>query len=220
MRSAYSDTDPEFYRQRIAMVLDQIASRGIRDQRVLAAMRAVPRHLFVDRSQQDEAYADGPLPIGRDQTISQPYIVASMSEKLALRSTDRVLEIGTGCGYQTAVLSELAGEVYSIERIAPLYERAQRTLHDLGVANVTLRFADGYDGWPEKAPFDAVIVTAAAEHIPDALVDQLAIGGRMILPLVVDRGQQLILLRRTERSLERTDLYGVRFVPLVRESEE
>lgn len=217
MKRTNSDLDTEFYARRLAMVLDQIAARGIKDQRVLAAMRTVPRHLFVDASQADEAYADGPLPIGFDQTISQPYIVGSMTEKLSLRSSDRVLEVGTGCGYQTAVLAEIAGEVYTIERVAGLQARAAQTLTGLGYDSVRFRVGDGSLGWSEAAPFDAIMVTAAAEHIPDALVDQLAPSGRMILPLVVARGQQLILLRRTPRGLERTDLYGVRFVPLIRD---
>lgn len=219
MRRSYSDTDTDFYRQRVAMVLDQIASRGIRDQRVLAAMRIVPRHLFVSETQQEAAYQDGPLPIGFDQTISQPYIVASMTESLTLRSTDRVLEIGTGCGYQTAVLAEVVDRVYSLERLMHLSEQARATLNGLEYTNIHFRVGDGYDGWPDAAPFNAIMVTAAASHIPDALVDQLAIGGRMVLPLVVPRGQQLVLLKRTDRGLDRTDLYGVRFVPLVRNDE-
>jgi protein-L-isoaspartate(D-aspartate) O-methyltransferase len=217
MKRNYSDIDTEYYRKRLAMVLDQIASRGIKDQRVLAAMRTVPRHRFVEPSQADEAYTDGPLPIGYGQTISQPYIVASMTERLALRSTDRVLEIGTGSGYQTAVLAELAGAVFSIERIAGLQQQAAGTLHEIGYDTLHLKVGDGSLGWPEAAPFDAIMVTAAAEHIPDALVEQLAVGGRLILPLVLERGQQLILLRRTEQGLERSDLYGVRFVPLVKD---
>lgn len=198
------------------MVEDQILPRGIRDPAVLAAMRRVPRHQFVPDSESRFAYADGPLPIGYGQTISQPSLVAFMTEALGLRGQEKVLEIGTGSGYQAAVLAEIVPRVFSIEIVEPLAAQAAQTLAQLGYRNVTVRVGDGYRGWPEEAPFDAIIVTAAPDHVPQPLLDQLAIGGRLILP-VGDFLQRLVLYRRTHDGYERSDLLFVRFVPLRRD---
>ncbi|KAF0216014.1 MAG: protein-L-isoaspartate(D-aspartate) [Geobacteraceae bacterium] len=174
--------DP-YLAKRQAMVKHDIKGRGIRDKRVLEVMGNVPRHLFVDASQRDEAYADHPLPIGEGQTISQPYVVALMTEALKVKPTDRVLEIGTGSGYQAAVLAGLVKEVYSIEIRKPLADMAAGRLPELGYKNVRVKYADGYFGWEEHAPFDAVIITAAVNHIPPPLIKQLKEGGRLMLPL-------------------------------------
>jgi protein-L-isoaspartate(D-aspartate) O-methyltransferase len=199
------------------MVVQQIAARGIKDPRVLAAMREVPRHEFVPESVRSDAYLDHPLPIGYRQTISQPYIVALMTEKLELSGDERVLEIGTGSGYQAAILSRLVESVFSIEIVGILAQRAAKDLARLGFDNVEVRAGDGYRGWPEHAPFDAIIVTAAPDHIPQPLVDQLVVGGRMILP-VGDRNQQLVVLRRTPSGVEREQVIHVRFVPMTGEA--
>lgn len=204
--------------ERARMVERQIATRGIADSAVLDAMRAVPRHRFVPEEYRKEAYQDYPLPIGEDQTISQPFIVAFMTEALELSPTDTVLEIGTGSGYQAAVLAEIAAHVYTIEIVEPLAVRAESTLAALGYTNVSVKAGDGYRGWPEHAPFNAIMVTAAPDHIPQPLVDQLAIGGRMILP-VGDEEQNLVVLRRTEEGILREDRIGVRFVPMTGEAE-
>jgi protein-L-isoaspartate(D-aspartate) O-methyltransferase len=198
------------------MVKNQIAKRGVNDTKVLDAMRVVPRHLFVPSSAQAEAYDDRPLAIGEGQTISQPYIVALMTETLNLTSKDKVLEIGTGSGYQAAVLSKLVSEVYTIEILKPLGEQAQRTLSELGYSNVHVRIGDGYQGWPEAAPFDAIIVTAAPEHIPEPLKQQLKIGGRMIIP-VGNFVQDLVLLTKTQDGFTRKNVAPVRFVPMTGE---
>jgi protein-L-isoaspartate(D-aspartate) O-methyltransferase len=199
-----------------SMVDNQIARRGVNDARVLEAMRLVPRHLFVPDSARAEAYDDRPLSIGEGQTISQPYIVALMTETLNLTGKERVLEIGTGSGYQAAVLSKLVADVYTIEILKPLGEQAQRTLADLGYKNVHVRIGDGYKGWPEAAPFDAIIVTAAPEHIPEPLKQQLKIGGRMIIP-VGAFVQDLILLTKTADGFTKKNLAPVRFVPMTGE---
>ena len=201
------------------MVHEQLVGRDIRDPRVLAAMREVPRHEFVPESERGRAYDDHPLPIGHRQTISQPYIVAAMTERLELTGDQRVLEIGTGSGYQTAVLARLAKEVYSIEIIEELAERASADLSRLGYHNVTLRSGDGYRGWPEHAPFDAIIVTAAPDHVPQPLIDQLAVGGRMVVP-VGKWSQELVLLRRTPDGVERKRFMHVRFVPMTGQAQE
>ncbi|GAB4142382.1 MAG: protein-L-isoaspartate(D-aspartate) O-methyltransferase [Planctomycetota bacterium] len=203
--------------EREAMVREQIEARGIRDPEVLAAMRDVPRHEFVPVAMRSRAYADSPLSIGYGQTISQPYIVAFMTEALGLHPGERVLEIGTGSGYQAAVLARLGCEVYSIEIVEPLAERAAETLRALGF-DVHVRAGDGYRGWPEQAPFDAVIVTAAPGHVPEPLVEQLRPGGRMILP-VGEADQELVLIEKTERGTRRRSLMPVRFVPLTGEAE-
>jgi protein-L-isoaspartate(D-aspartate) O-methyltransferase len=200
------------------MVHEQIIARGIRDARVLEALREVPRHRFVPPAMQPSAYEDSALPIGLGQTISQPYVVAFMTEALELKPRDRVLEIGTGSGYQAAVLSLLAREVYSMEIVERLGREAEARLKEMGYANVRVRIGDGYRGWPEEAPFDAIIVTAAPPDVPPALVAQLRPGGRMVVP--VDRYvQDLIRLRRTAKGLERESLLPVRFVPMVPEGE-
>jgi len=202
-------------RAREEMVAAQIEARGVRDARTLAAMRKVPRHLFVPAALAGDAYADHPLPIGHGQTISQPYIVAFMSQALKVQPENKVLEIGTGSGYQAAVLAELARDVYSIEIVEPLGERARATLTALGYRNVHVRIGDGYRGWPEEAPFDRIVVTAAPVEIPAALVEQLAIGGLMAIP-VGDVMQELRILRKTESGLETLETMPVRFVPMVR----
>jgi len=208
-----------FSADRERMLREQIAARGIEDPRVLAALARVPRHELVPPEQREHAYEDRPLPIGFEQTISQPYVVAYMTEQLRLRGDERVLEIGTGSGYQAAVLSLLAREVWSIEIVEPLAERARADLARLGFANVHVRAGDGYRGWPEQAPFDAIIVTAAPGHVPQALVDQLAVGGRMVLP-VGRYDQELLLVERDEHGVRRETLIGVRFVPMRGEAEK
>jgi len=206
--------------EREAMVRDQVAARGVRDERVLAALRRVPRHELVPEAYRAEAYSDGPLPIGEGQTISQPYIVAFMTEQLRLQPEDRVLEVGTGSGYQAAVLAELAAEVYTIEIVPSLAERAAVDLKRLGYDAVHVREGDGYRGWPEHAPFDAVIVTAAPDHVPQPLVDQLAPGGRMILPVGDDYQHLLLITRDMKGKLRERQLIPVRFVPMTGEAEE
>ena len=195
------------------MVDQQIAGRDIKDARVLDAMRRVPRHEFVPEPLRGSAYEDSPLPIGHDQTISQPYIVAYMTEALELAASHRVLEIGTGSGYQAAVLGELVNEVYTIEIVAPLAERARHTLAALGYKNVHVRTGNGYLGWPEHAPFDRVMVTAAPDAVPPALVEQLKIGGLMAIPVGVGN-QELRILRRTDGGMEVLRTLPVRFVPM------
>lgn len=197
------------------------AGRDIRDKRVLEAMGKVPRHAFVPENLRTEAYRDSALPIGHGQTISQPYVVAFMTEKLEPKASDRVLEVGTGSGYQAAILAELVAEVYSIEIVEPLGQRAKRTLETLGYENVHVRIGDGYQGWPEQAPFDAVIVTCAPENIPQPLVDQLREGGRMIIPVGPTRGtQHLYLLRKRAGKVEQESVLPVRFVPMTGEAEK
>lgn len=199
---------------RMDMVDEQLRARGIRDARVLDAMARVPRHAFVPEADREEAYGDHPLPIGHGQTISQPYIVAFMSEALQLESTHRVLEIGTGSGYQAAILGELAGEVYTIEIIDELASRAEKTLRDAGYLNVTVRAGNGYLGWPEHAPFDRIMVTAAPDQVPPALVDQLKVAGLMAIPVGQSGFQELRILKRTESGLETLATLPVRFVPM------
>jgi len=209
---------PDREAERLAMVTEQIAARGVRDPRVLAAMRRVPRHRLVPEDVRPAAYSDGALPIGHRQTISQPYVVAVMTEALALEGDEKVLEVGTGSGYQAAVLGELAREVHTIEIVEPLGLRARDDLAELGYDNVHVRVGDGYRGWPEEAPFDAIVLTAAPDHVPQPLLDQLAPGGRLVLP-VGEGSQELILIRRTEDGFEREQLLPVRFVPMTGEAE-
>ena len=199
------------------MVETQLVARGLTDSATLAAMRAVPRHRFVPLAYRPGAYSDHPLPIGDGQTISQPFIVGAMTEALILKQDDRVLEIGTGSGYQAAILAEIVREVYTIEIIESLGRRAESTLSDLGYTNIRVRIGDGYQGWPEHAPFDAIIVTAAPDHVPQPLVDQLAVGGRMVLPLGDDH-QTLVLLTKSDDGIIREDRFGVRFVPMTGEA--
>ena len=202
------------------MVEEQLVGwgRGITNERVLAVMGKVLRHEFVPDAMRDEAYADGPLPIGHGQTISQPFIVAFMSEQLDPQPTERLLEIGTGSGYQAAVLAELVKEVYTIEIVEPLGRRAAADLQRLHYTNVHVRIGDGYQGWPEQAPFDAIIVTCAPEHVPQPLVDQLKDGGRMIIPVGKSGVQDLVLLHKQAGKLERHAVLPVRFVPMTGEA--
>jgi len=202
--------------RRMRMVDEQLVRRGIQDAAVLAAMRSVERHHFVPEQYLAQAYDDGPLPIGEGQTISQPYVVASMTEHLELNPDSKVLEIGTGCGYQTAVLAEITNNVYSIEVIPELLERARKLLHQLGYDRVKTMLGDGTLGWPEEAPFDAIVVTAAAPKIPDHLIDQLVEGGRLVIPLEVGSfgRQDLVKILKTKEGLEKQTLYEVRFVPM------
>lgn len=201
------------------MVETQIRRRGVKDRRVLEVMERVPRHLFVPEAVRDQAYQDNALPIGHGQTISQPFVVAAMSEQMRLAGGERVLEIGTGSGYQAAVLGELASEVYTIEIVPELAARARRTLKALGRANVFVREGDGWAGWPEKAPFDAIMVTAAPEQVPPALVEQLKSGGRMVIPLGPAGDQELVVLTKTSSGLKEEKVFPVRFVPFVRPEE-
>ena len=211
-----SRTEAQWATARARMVREQLAGPGrdIRDPAVLRAMGKVPRHRFVPREIMAAAYGDGPLPIGYGQTISQPYVVAFMTEQLELTPGDRVLEIGTGSGYQAAVLAELAAEVYTIEIIAPLAARARATLADLGYTNIRVRPGDGYLGWSEAAPFDAIIATCAPERIPPPLVDQLKDGGRMMIPVGPSDAQNLVLLRKQGGRIKRQAVLPVRFVPM------
>jgi protein-L-isoaspartate(D-aspartate) O-methyltransferase len=204
--------------RRTRMIETQLRARGISDARVLEAMRTVPRHLFVPEELRTRAYDDNPLPIGHDQTISQPYIVGYMSEALQLQPTDRVLEIGTGSGYQAAILGELAAEVYTIELVPELAERSRHVLADAGYRNVHVRHGNGYLGWPEAAPFQKIIVTAAPETIPQTLIDQLAVGGTMVVPVggVYD-DQVMTILRKTDQGVVKRETLPVRFVPMRRE---
>lgn len=196
------------------MVREQIAARDIRDMRLLDALRDIPRHLFVPPEYERRAYSDGPLPIGEGQTISQPYIVALMTQLLQLKGTETVLEVGTGSGYQAAVLGCLAKKVYSIERFPTLAERARKALVECGIANVQVLIGDGSGGLPERAPFDAILLTAAAPHIPEVLVAQLAEPGRLVAPVGGEHGQMLQLVEKKQQRVIRRTLVPVAFVPL------
>ena len=198
------------------MVEEQVIARGIADQRVIDAMLKVPRHKFVEQALEGKAYQDAPLPIGEKQTISQPYMVAVMSEALALDGSETVLEIGTGSGYQAAVLALLADRVFSLERIPSLARRARKVLDECGFGKVNIRLADGTQGWQEMAPFDAILVTAGAPEVPQHYLDQLAVGGRLIIP-VGDRESQLLLrvTRTGEKEYLEEKMLGCRFVPLI-----
>ena len=213
-------TVADFAARRQQMVERQLKSRGIKDDRVLAAMAKVPREEFVPADERGDAYQDGPLPIGYDQTISQPYIVAFMTEQLRLRPSDRLLEIGSGSGYQAAVLAELVTDVYTIEIVEPLAKTAEATLQRLGYKNVHLRVGDGYQGWPEEAPFDAIIVTCAPDKVPSPLVDQLKDDGRMVIPVGERFAQHLYLLEKKNGQLKESATLPVRFVPMVRETQK
>ena len=207
----------KYDRLRHDMVEKQIEARGISDPAVLIAMRRVPRHLFVSEALMDQAYSDFPLPIGEQQTISQPFIVAEMTQALGLAAGDRVLEIGTGSGYQAAVLAQIAYRVYTIERIHSLYVKTRKLFDQLGYHNIVTRYSDGTSGWKDESPFDAIIVTAGAPEIPAVLVNQLAIGGRMVIPVGDQHAQDLIKLVRDEKGIHKTNLGGCRFVKLVGE---
>ena len=207
-----------YVKQRTRMVDSQIRSRGIGDQRVLKVMETIPRHLFVDEALRDQAYNDNPLPIDERQTISQPYIVALMTEALNIKGNEKVLELGTGSGYQTAILAELAERVFSIERIASLASGARKILDSLNYYNVAIRVGDGTYGWKEESPFDAIIVTAGAPDIPKTLVEQLVVGGRLVIPIGGRHSQALIKLTRLSEDIndvKKEDLGGCRFVDLI-----
>jgi protein-L-isoaspartate(D-aspartate) O-methyltransferase len=211
-------TANDFATQRQRMVEQQLKPRGIKDERVLAAMAKVPREEFVSADARADAYEDGPLPIGYDQTISQPYIVAFMTEQLRPKPSDRVLEIGSGSGYQAAILGELVAAVYTIEIVEPLGKSAEATLQRLGYKNVHFRVGDGYKGWPENAPFEAIIVTCAPDKVPQPLVDQLKDGGRMVIPVGERFAQQLYLLEKKNGQLKQSATLPVRFVPMTSEA--
>jgi protein-L-isoaspartate(D-aspartate) O-methyltransferase len=204
-----------FAKARQRMVDEQIASRGIRDLRVLNAMCKVPRHLFVEEALHGQAYNDYPLPIGEKQTISQPYMVALMTEALELKGDERVLEIGTGSGYQAAILAELAEWVYSIERIRSLANKARKLLDELNCYNVEIRVSDGTQGWKEKAPYQAITVTAGAPEVPQPLLDQLIPGGRLVVPVGDAFSQTLVRVIRTKGGFKREDMGGCHFVKLI-----
>lgn len=206
---------PDFALARKRMVREQLLARGIKDKRVLDAMMKIPRHLFVEEGLWHQAYGDFPLPIGEGQTISQPYIVALMTEALQLKGGEKVLEIGTGSGYQAAVLAELTKQVFSIERIGPIASNARKILDELGYANVLIRVSDGTYGWPEEGPFDGIIVTAGAPDLPHALMQQLKVGGRFVIPVGNEHTQTLFKVVRKEKGYKKVDLGGVRFVRLI-----
>jgi len=208
---------PDYEQLRLAMVNEQIVRRGIKDAATLKAMRTVPRHLFVPERMQSRAYNDGPMPIGFGQTISQPYIVAFMTQSSQLSKNLKVLEIGTGSGYQAAVLSEIVDSVFTIEIVEELGRQAEDRLSNLGYENVYVKRGDGYKGWPEVAPFDVIIVTAAPEEIPQPLIDQLKEGGRMVIPVGEENNsQKLMLITKNGDQLEKEFLLSVRFVPFTR----
>lgn len=201
--------------QRRKMVEEQLGGRGIKDLRLLEAMSRVPRHLFTLNSLRHRAYGDTPLPIGENQTISQPYIVAAMTEALALKGHERVLEIGTGSGYQTAVAAELVAQVFTIERINALSRKAQQILERLGYANIVFKMFDGTYGWPDQAPFDAIMVTASAKEIPEALIKQLGEGGKLVAPAGDADKQKLLVLTKNGDRVSRKEIGDCKFVPLV-----
>jgi len=216
MSQTYNDA--WFEDKRTEMVRDQIRMRGIKDEKVLAAMQRVERHQFVTWEYRAEAYEDYPLPIGDGQTISQPYIVAFMTEALKLNHSDKVLEIGTGSGYQAAVLAEIIDSVFTIEIFQSLALSAMNVLKEQGYLNVFVRIGDGYQGWAEHAPFDGIIVTCAPNHIPEKLQEQLAEGGRMIIPVGGTYTQELILLEKKNGKLQKKNVLPVRFVPMIDEN--
>jgi protein-L-isoaspartate(D-aspartate) O-methyltransferase len=207
----------KYTRQREEMVWHQIEKRGIKDPQVLAAFRKVPRHLFVSEALRDQAYGDYPLPIGEQQTISQPYIVAEMTQALALHKDDRVLEIGTGSGYQAAILAEIVYRVFTIERIRSLYIQARNLLDKLHYHNIVMRCSDGTAGWKDESPFDAIIVTAGAPNVPEKLLNQLAEGGRMVVPVGNQHSQDLIKVVKDKTGTHQSNLGGCRFVKLIGE---
>jgi protein-L-isoaspartate(D-aspartate) O-methyltransferase len=209
--------DVKYARRREEMVRRQIEARNITAPAVLAAMRAVPRHLFVSEALRHKAYEDYPLPIGEQQTISQPYIVAEMTQALDLTPGDRVLEIGTGSGYQAAILAEIAYRVYTIERLHPLYMQTRRLFDKLQYHNIVTRYTDGTKGWREQSPFDAIIVTAGAPQAPQTLIEQLAEGGRMVIPVGDQYAQELIKLIKDKKGVRQNSLGGCRFVKLIGE---
>jgi len=199
------------------MVRTQLEARGINDLQVVSAFRKVPRHLFVSEALHDQAYGDFPLPIGEQQTISQPYIVAEMTQALELTREDRVLEIGTGSGYQAAILAEIVFRVYTIERIRSLYMRARKLFDQLHYHNILMKYSDGTLGWPDEGPFDAILVAAGSPEVPVLLVNQLKVGGRMVIPVGNRYSQELVKISREENEIRKTSLGGCRFVKLVGE---
>ena len=209
------ESNSEFAAERKKMVEEQLKPRGIKDERVLSAMGKVPREEFVAENLRSKSYSDSALPIGHDQTISQPFIVAFMTEQLRLQPTDRVLEVGSGSGYQTAILSELVKDVYTIEIVEPLAKDASARLTRLGYSNAHVKVGDGYQGWPDVAPFDAIIVTCAPDKVPPPLTQQLKDNGRMIIPVGTGMDQQLFLLEKKNGELAQTAILPVRFVPMV-----
>jgi protein-L-isoaspartate(D-aspartate) O-methyltransferase len=210
-------TSVKYKRLRDEMVQNQIESRGINDSRVLDAFRKVPRHLFVSEALMDQAYGDFPLPIGEQQTISQPFIVAEMTQALELHKDDRALEIGTGSGYQAAILAEIVFRVYTMERIYPLYVKARKLFDKLQYHNIVTKYSDGTTGWSDESPFDAIIVTAGAPDIPETLIKQLATGGRMVIPVGNQFSQDLIKVYKDNSGIHTSSLGGCRFVKLVGE---
>jgi protein-L-isoaspartate(D-aspartate) O-methyltransferase len=211
------DNSIKYERQRQDMVKRQIEARGVTDPKVLAAMYKVPRHLFVSDALRDQAYGDFPLPIGEQQTISQPYIVAEMTQALQPEKDDRILEIGTGSGYQAAILAEIVFRVYTIEKIYPLYTKSRKLFDKLHYHNIVTKYSDGTSGWEDESPFDGIIVTAGSPGIPKPLVSQLAVGGRMVIPVGDLYSQELIKLYKDEHGIRKTNLGGCRFVKLVGE---
>jgi len=197
------------------MVEEQIISRGIKDAKLIAAMKKIPRHLFVEEALQSQAYSDHPLPIGEKQTISQPYMVALMTEAMLLTGKEKVLEIGTGSGYQTAILAELSEKVFSVERIRSLAIGARKLLYELGYFNVEIKIFDGTFGWMQESPFDAIMVTAGSPNIPQPLIDQLSMGGRLVIPVGDALVQDLFRVTKTEEGVKKEDLGGCRFVKLI-----
>jgi protein-L-isoaspartate(D-aspartate) O-methyltransferase len=205
----------DFPKARVKMVEEQIISRGIKNAKLISAMKKIPRHLFVEEALQSQAYSDHPLPIGEKQTISQPYMVALMTEAMLLTGKEKVLEIGTGSGYQTAILAELSEKVFSIERIRSLAIRARKLLYELGYFNVEIKIFDGTFGWMEEGPFDAILVTAGSPDIPQPLIDQLEIGGRLVIPVGDAFVQDLFRVIKNEEGVKKEDLGGCRFVKLI-----
>jgi protein-L-isoaspartate(D-aspartate) O-methyltransferase len=205
----------DFSKARLKMVEEQIVSRGIKDVKLIAVMKKIPRHLFVEEALQNQAYSDHPLPIGEKQTISQPYMVALMTEALLLTGKEKVLEIGTGSGYQTAIVAELCEKVFSVERIRPLAIRARKLLYELGYFNVEIKIFDGTFGWMQESPFDAIVVTAGSPDIPQPLIDQLAMGGKLVIPVGDTFVQDLFRVTKTEEGVRKEDLGGCRFVKLI-----
>jgi len=207
----------KYDRKREEMVRSQIEARGIRDPRVLSAFRTVPRHLFVSEALSEQAYGDYPLPIGEQQTISQPYIVAEMTQALELGQDDRVLEVGTGSGYQAAILAQIVYRVYTVERRRTLYMQTRNLFDKLNYHNIVTKYADGTKGWQEESPFDAIVVTAGAPEMPEVLINQLAEGGRLVIPVGNQHSQELIKIFRDKGSIQQSNLGGCRFVKLVGE---
>ena len=215
--SAMKNLTKKYARKREEMVRSQIEARGIRESQVLSAFRKVPRHLFVSEALREQAYGDYPLPIGEQQTISQPYIVAEMTQALELNKEDRILEIGTGSGYQAAILAQIVYRVYTVERKRSLYVQARRLFDQLNYHNIVTRYADGTKGWPAESPFDAIVVTAGAPQVPEVLISQLVQGGRLVVPVGNQHTQELIKIHRGKDNIQQTNLGGCRFVKLVGE---